>query len=200
MKDARFSAVQTIRDEHRSISAVLLGLKELARMAAEARARPDFRPLRAMLRYIDEYPERLHHPKEDDYLFARLEVRHPQAKALIDGLKAEHVKGAEIIRELERAFIFMEDGWPEGTGRFREAVDAYAQFHWEHMSREEKDLLPLAERHLTPADWDEIAAAFSANTNPIEGVRERDFGELFTRIANLAPAPVGLADPWARPA
>ena len=106
----------------------------------------------------------------------------------------------QLLRELQRSFIAMEEAWPEGTARFREAVDAYAQFHWDHMSREEKELLPLAERHLGKADWEAIAAAFSANTNPIADVRERDFDTLFARIVNLAPAPVGLGDPWARPA
>ncbi|HLS86025.1 MAG TPA: hemerythrin domain-containing protein [Burkholderiales bacterium] len=200
MKDPRFTALQTIRDEHRSISAVLFGMKELARMTAMARERPDFRPLRSMLRYVDEYPERLHHPKEDDYLFARLAERAPETRPLIERLKGEHAKGAELLRELQRSFIAMEEAWPEGTARFREAVDAYAQFHWDHMSREEKELLPLAERHLGKADWEAIAAAFSANTNPIADVRERDFDTLFARIVNLAPAPVGLGDPWARPA
>ena len=33
-----------------------------------------------MLRYIDEYPERLHHPKEDQFLFARLAKRSVDAQ------------------------------------------------------------------------------------------------------------------------
>jgi hypothetical protein len=31
-------------------------------------------------------------------------------------------------------------------------------------------------------------------------MRERDFEQLFSRIANLAPAPVGLGKPWQRSA
>jgi hypothetical protein len=31
-------------------------------------------------------------------------------------------------------------------------------------------------------------------------VRERDMQALFTRIVNLAPEPVGLAESWRRPA
>ena len=73
-------AIQILKSEHRSITAVLHGLKELARMAQSATVRPDFRVLRSMIRYIDEYPERLHHPKEDRFLFARLLMRAPEAK------------------------------------------------------------------------------------------------------------------------
>ena len=192
-------AITILKDEHRSISAVVSGLKELARMVHEAVERPDFRVLRAMLRYIDEYPERLHHPKEDRYLFARLLQRAPAARALVDELQEEHVEGAKKIRDLESDLLFMEDRWPVGSRDFREAVDRYAQFHWNHMRKEEEALLPLAEKHLTREDWDEIAGAFQGNDDPIADLRQKDFQVLFTRIASIAPAPVGLGEPWRRP-
>ena len=189
-------AIQKIRDEHRSISAVLHGLKQLARDAQDARVKPGFEVLRAMIRYIDEYPERLHHPKEDEYLFSRLEARAPQAKPLVAALKAEHEQGARLVRDLERALVFFEDGWPAGAREFLEAVDAYAEFHWKHMRKEENELLPLAEKLLEPADWKEIDAAFDVNRDPIADIRERDFESLFTKIVNLAPAPIGFGERW----
>ena len=67
-------SIAILKSEHRSIAAVLHGLKDLARLAQAAKERPRFQVLRSMVRYIDEYPEKLHHPKEDDYLFARLLV------------------------------------------------------------------------------------------------------------------------------
>ena len=189
-------AISTLKDEHRSISAVLLGLKHLAQIAQDARVKPDFRVFRSMLRYIDEYPEKLHHPKEDEHLFARLVKRAPEARKLVEDLQAEHVKGASLIRELERRLMFFEESWPAGAPDFLQAVEAYAQFHWAHMRKEETELLPLAEKHLTADDWRAIGRAFDANRDPIAGIEERDFQKLFSRIANLAPAPVGLGDPW----
>lgn len=189
-------AIQKIRDEHRSISAVLHGLKQLARDAQDARVKPGFEVLRAMIRYIDEYPERLHHPKEDEHLFSRLEARAPQTKPLVAALKAEHEEGARLVRNLERALVFFEEGWPSGAREFLEAVDAYAEFHWKHMRKEETELLPLAEKLLKPEDWKEINAAFDVNQDPIAGIRERDFESLFTKIVNLAPAPIGFGSRW----
>jgi hemerythrin-like domain-containing protein len=150
-----------------------------------------------MVRYIDEYPERLHHPKEDQHLFARLAARAPEARPLVEELQAEHQEGTRLIRELERALLFMEEGWPVGAREFRKAADGYAEFHWKHMRKEEQQLLPLAERHLTPEDWQAIDAAFARNRDPIAGMEEGDFDRLFTRIVNLAPAPVGLGERWA---
>ena len=192
------NAVTILKSEHRSISAVLMALKELARMAQDPKVQPDWRPFRAMLRYIDEYPERLHHPKEDQFLFARLAIRSTDARKLIDDLKSEHVQGARLIRELERAFLFFEERWPQGAREFLATVDDYAELHWAHMRKEERDLLPLAERHLRPEDWEAIDNAFAGNTDPLQNVKERDFDSLLARIANLAPAPVGLGNPWKR--
>lgn len=194
-------AIRIIRDEHRSIAAVLHALKHLADEAySDGAVRPDFTVFRAMIRYIDEYPERLHHPKEDAYLFERLAARAPAARALVDGLRAEHVRGAALVRELERALVFFEEGWPRGSYEFRAAVDAYSEFHWAHMRKEENELLPLTEASLTAADWDAIAAAFAGNTDPIADLREKDFTQLFSRIVALAPAPIGLGEPWRKAA
>lgn len=198
MMTAMRDAVRILRDEHRSISAVLSGLRELARMAQQPGVRPDFAALRAMVYYIDTFPEKLHHPKEDEYLFARLVQRAPEAVPLVDELQAEHVAGARLVRELERAVLGYEQSWPKGGDAFREAVDAYAQFHWQHMRKEEQALLPMAEQRLTAEDWEAIAQAFAANADPVAGIAADDYKRLFQRIVELAPAPVGLGAPWKR--
>jgi hemerythrin-like domain-containing protein len=114
----------------------------------------------------------------------------------VEDLHAEHQEGARLIRELERALLFLEEGWPVGAREFTKAVEAYAEFHRKHMRKEEQQILPLAERHLLPEDWQAIDAAFAANSDPIAGMTERDFEKLFARIVSLAPQPVGLGDRW----
>lgn len=186
-------AVRIIRDEHRSIAAVLHGLIFLTHEIGDRGARPDFRVLRAMLDYIVAFPEKLHHPKEDRHLFARLRARSPQSAALLEQLEAEHVRGGELIRQLQESLLAYER---EGAARFvdfRRAVDAYADFHWAHMRREEDEMLPLAEKTLTAADWSAIGAAFKENDDPLFGIKPKEeFEQLFHRIVQLAPPPIGV--------
>ena len=191
-------AVRILRDEHRSISAVLQCLQQLARVAQDPALKPDFAVFRAMIYYIDAFPERLHHPKEDDFLFARLLRRSDAARPLVEKLKAEHVAGARLVRELERAVLAFEEVWPRGAGEFAAAVNAYAEFHWSHMRCEEHELLPLAETALIEEDWEAIEAAFAGNADPIADLRDQDFAKLFTRIVSIAPAPFGLGEAWKR--
>lgn len=189
-------AISVIYDEHRSISAVLSALRALTQMAQDANVRPKFEVFRAMIYYIDAFPERMHHPKEDKHLFARLLQRDPSARALIEELRAEHATGAQLARDLEQALLAFERSWPEGAAKLAATVEAYSQFHWSHMRKEERQLLPLAERALTAQDWAAIDAAFAGNEDPIADLREKDFDGLYQRIVCLAPAPVGLGEPW----
>jgi hemerythrin-like domain-containing protein len=191
-------AVRILRDEHRSISAVLQSLQHLARMAQDPALKPDFAVFRAMIYYIDAFPERLHHPKEDDYLFARLLARSDAARPLVEKLKAEHIEGARLVRDLERSMLAFEETWPRGAEDFAAAVHAYAEFHWNHMRCEEQELLPLAEQSLGEADWAAIEAAFAGNEDPLADLRDQDFDKLFARIVSIAPAPIGLGEAWKR--
>ena len=61
------------------------------------------------------------------------------------------------------------------------------------MALEEKVALPLAKKHLSAEDWSEIAEAFGATGDPRFGAKpDHEFRDLFTRIVNLAPPPIGV--------
>jgi len=193
----REQTILKVQDEHRTISSVVSGLRELARTLQDSSVKPEFRVLHAMIRYIDAYPEKLHHPKEEEFLFQPLAVRAPMTAPLVKELRGEHQRGERLIRELERAVIAFEVDWPKGAPEFAAAVNDYADFHWKHMRKEEQDLLPLCERYFTPADWRAAAVAFGANAS-LGTTEDKEFAALFTRIVNLAPAPIGLGTPWTR--
>ena len=187
-------AKRIIEEEHRSLAAVLHGMLYVVREIRYMGMQPDFVLLEAMVHYIDSFQERVHHPKEDAYLFKLLGSRYPGAVPLLDRLKQDHESGAIKLRELQRALTRYRDGGSAEFPVFAALVASYATFHWGHMRLEENDLLPLAERHLTDADWDAIDAAFLGHTDPLLGADQGDeYQELFRRIVNLAPAPIGVA-------
>jgi hemerythrin-like domain-containing protein len=63
--------LRIIRAEHGVLAAMLRTLPQVL----SGRREPDFASLRAMLFYVDEFPERLHHPKESELLFPKLRAR-----------------------------------------------------------------------------------------------------------------------------
>ena len=187
-------ALRIIEREHRSLAAVLHGLLYLVREIRYGGDEPDFELLNAMVRYVDVFSERFHHPKEDAYLFERLGVRHSDAAALIDRLKREHESGAVRLRELQDKLKRYEETGPSALPEFAAQLAAFAAFHWGHMRLEEDSLIPLAKLHLTAADWHEIDAAFLGHSDPLFCVeRGAEYEELFRRIVSLAPRPLGVA-------
>jgi hemerythrin-like domain-containing protein len=186
-------AIGIIEDEHRSLAAVLHGLLYLIREIRLRGATPDFELLGAMLHYIDAFPERFHHPKEDAFLFRCLRLRDPGSAALLDQLEEEHREGVRKIHGLHEALAQYQQVGIEGFGGFAQLVADYANFHWEHMRAEEHEVLPRARRRLTAADWTEIDAAFADNDDPLLGANAReDYRQLFRTIVNLAPPPLGV--------
>jgi len=192
------TALTIIRDEHQTISAVLHGMEYLVR---EIRAGKKIEPrvFHAMLYYLDTFGERVHHPKEDRYLFGIIRQRSTEAGTLIAILEEEHAAGAAAIRRLTQAMIRFEEGGDKEFAAFEREVHNYAESYRNHMRREEEQLFPLARSLLTPFDWVMVDTAFKENPDPLAFARETsDFEALFSRIVNLAPPPIGLG-PEAKP-
>jgi hemerythrin-like domain-containing protein len=186
------SALSVIHEEHRSLAAVVQGLRYIASESVVNNTLPDFGVLRAMVFYLDEFPEKLHHPKEDSYLFARLRERTHEADSVIDVLEQHHAEGGQRVRDLEKALDRFEGGAVDGRKEFSEAVAVFAEAMLDHIASEEQTLIPLARKHLSPADWVEIGAAFGENGDPrFDAAADLECRDLFSRILRLAPPPNG---------
>lgn len=182
-------AVRIIREEHTAIACIIHSLEYVVQKLEES-GEPNFVLLQAMLKYIIEYPEYCHHPKENRYLFKTLRQRNPDVGALIDELEAEHVYGDQLVKELTETLNDYETKGRAGLRPFAKAVAAFAEYHWRHMTKEEDVLIPIARRSLSETDWREIAEAFLRNDNPLVGMKPKEhYAQLFDRILKLASSP-----------
>lgn len=186
-------ALTIIQDEHGALSAML---RSLSMLLAEHRKRgslPDFSVLRAMLFYVDEFPEKLHHTKESELLFPKIRERCPQVAEVLDRLDRDHARGEKAIRDLEHDLLAFEVLGEARRAAFEQSVERYIEFYLSHMAVEENEILPLAREHLSAADWAELDAAFLANRDPLTGHEPTDlYRPLFSKIVANTPAPIGL--------
>lgn len=185
-------AIGIIRDEHRSLAAVLHAWMHALAAARSAATAADPVLMRAIVRYVQAFPLALHHPKEDRHLFRRLRERSSEVNAELDELERQHVRDHQLVAELAAMVETLAssrdaDAALAATHALEPAVRAYAAFLWEHMGREEGVILPAAQRHLSEADWSEIDAAFRANRDPhFAGDDDKEYRQLFSRIVNAA--------------
>jgi nucleotide-binding universal stress UspA family protein/hemerythrin-like domain-containing protein len=185
-------AVTAVRDEHRSLAAVLQALKEVIQQAGMIGLPADIRLLRAMLFYVDAFPERLHHPKEEIYLYRKLRERAPEYSALLDSLQHDHDTGGARLQELREALDVLAQNPVSGLKEFLAVVDEFTVRQLRHMSVEEQSLLPAARAHLKPADWTEIKHAFQDNADPRFGAdADEPFDHLLGRLLSLARGHIG---------
>lgn len=188
------SSLQTIHDEHASLAAVLSSLRLLEQRGAGKDAVGFFEVMRAMLFYIDEFPERQHHPKETEWLFPRVAARSPEAARAIEQLDRDHARGEAAVRELQHLLVAWELLGETRRAAFAKALGRYVDFYREHMRLEETVVLPAALAQLSAEEWAEIDRAFSTNNMLLEPGVKRDptFQALFSRIVRSAPSPIGL--------
>lgn len=189
-------ALRIIRQEHRALAAMLSSLLRLLELHRREQVPPDFAVLRAMLFYVDEFPEQRHHRRETELLFPKLRARTPLQRELLDHLDRDHASGERRIRNLEHLLLGYEMMGEARRAAFEQAAHEYVHFYLEHMAEEERLILPLAERVLTGEDWAELDEAFLAHRDPLTGCEPaREYEALFSRIVNRVPAPLGLGDP-----
>jgi hemerythrin-like domain-containing protein len=187
-------SIRIILDEHSALAAMLQSLRMMVRRGPGDEPENFFDVLRAMLFYIDEFPERLHHTKESELLFPQVAKASPQVREVLERLEKDHAHGESAVRELQHLLLAWELVGESRRAAFEEATHRYLDFYLEHMRLEESVILPEAQKVLSEADWKALDAAFASNCDPLTGKYPRDpaYDRLFTRIVTRAPAPIGL--------
>jgi hemerythrin-like domain-containing protein len=181
-------------NEHRSIAVVLHAMEYLVREQRNHGTKINPAVFRAMLYYLDVFPERMHHPKEEDYLFAAVRRKTSEADAVLDELRKEHDSGAHTIRDLEQDLLRYEEGGDKEFESFAAAVEAFVAGYRQHMRKEEDGVMPVARRVLNAQDWADINRAWAENRDPLTGVEsEKEYEQVLDRIVKLAPPPIGIA-------
>jgi hemerythrin-like domain-containing protein len=187
-------AIDLIRREHRDIALVIQCFATVLREVRDGKLVPDPALYEAIIDYMQNFPDRFHHPKEEDYLFKTLRQRDQAAGALLDELRAQHVAGDRSIADLRWKLEELKKDLEKGFPAFDQAATAYIESQKSHMALEETKVMPAAQAALTEADWDVIGQAFADNDDPIFGHNPQAYYDrLFSRIVALTPEPYGLA-------
>jgi branched-chain amino acid transport system ATP-binding protein len=177
-----------------------LALRAVARIVAiEAEVlrrdgRVDLDLLENIAAYIAEFPNRIHHPKEEDYLFRHMRTRAPQrCGEILDRLLAEHVKEGESVEIFRAALASYREGLPDAGAHLAHVAATYAKYLDRHIEIENTQAFPIATEVLQEADWAEIDAAFMANEDPlVTGDQRSRYAELHRRILRMGALPPGL--------
>lgn len=186
-------AERVLRKEHLALKGVYRVLRIEAKMLREGHS-PDFPVLEAIVEYIREFPDRIHHPKEEQYVFRLMRERSPESANLLDELFREHEQEDRLIGELQQTLLTFKQDPARHRDSFVDIAECYADFLEHHLATEDKRAFPLAKRVLTEEDWDEIDRGFADNDDPLAGGTSTDrFTQLHHKILSLATLPMAAA-------
>ena len=160
----------------------VFGLLEKQVAALNQRKQPDYEVMHGVMRYMTQYPDRFHHPKED-LVFHKLVQRDKSFRLQVGQLLEEHVqiraRGMELLGLIDRS---RADPATADTHVLRKSAHAYIGHLRRHMDVEELRLFPRAQQVLRAADWAEIDVRMKPVLDPLfEDPAATDFQSLRTQ-------------------
>jgi hemerythrin-like domain-containing protein len=155
-------ATQVLRKEHEAILRMLDATEQVARSLAGG-VRIPAHILSNTIEFFRLFADRCHHGKEEELLFPALEKKGmPRSGGPIGVMLMEHDSGRALIAEMAEAATAYERGDAEAGGKWAKAAMNYARLLRDHIAKENNILFVMAERLLTPAEQEKLAAAFDA--------------------------------------
>lgn len=134
------------------------GYRELPRAVREVPA-GDVRRAETVAQAVDRIDQGLHvhHEGEDELLWDRLERREPGCSMHVDVMKAQHAQVAELLALVDPIVAeWRTTADPATAERLAAALDDVGSTLGVHLGREEADMVPVAARVLSQAEWEEI--------------------------------------------
>jgi iron-sulfur cluster repair protein YtfE (RIC family) len=141
----------------------------------------------------------LHHTAEDELLWPKLLDRAAPDAALVHRMEAQHERVEQHTERLTAALNRWEaEARPAVTEEVAATFDALRTALLEHLDEEEREILPLAARHVSPEEWDELGqhgiAAMTRSQLPLMfgAVLEEATPEETVEMLAKLPLPVRL--------
>jgi len=147
---------------------------------------PNYELMQDIVRYLREYSDAVHHPRED-VAFRRLLAHCPDLAQTLARLGQEHrviAHAGEVLLGLLRAVV---GGAVIPRADVEVAAATYLVYYGNHIALEEEDVLPRAAKALTPEDWDAVRKSVPSRPDPLfGGSAEEGYRELRREIAREA--------------
>jgi len=170
-----------LRGDHRNM-AMLLDLldAEIDRLADSGE--PDFDLVRDIMLYVTEYPDVVHHPKED-IVYRHLKSLRPEIHTELERVETDHQYIEEFGQKLRSSVEAISIGANINRDELIEKCHHYMEQLREHMYWEETELFSLADELQHFGDWSEVLLKNNEISDPLFGSRvERKYGRLLARI------------------
>lgn len=181
MKNTVARTMNELRADHRNM-VMLLDLLDAESASLAAGNEMDYDLVYDIMTYMTEYPDAVHHPKED-LIYRHIRSSHPDIDDSLRQIEADHKALSLASSEIRRDIDSVAGDGPVDRMALAEALRKYSRDLRKHMYWEEKDLFELADSMQDDEEWATLLASHTAASDPLFGNHvKRRFNKLFNSI------------------
>ena len=180
--------LRTLQDEHRYFQSLIdIAIEQIKLL--EENGDVDLDILQDLLRYLTEYPEDYHHPRED-LMFDRMRDVDPESGKHIDKLLEGHVSIHDASNKLYFTVMRANNGENIRRGKLTRDLKRFIDGYEKHMHDEDGVVFVRALKVLSDDDWAELEDGLEHVDDPLFGTRVR---RRYRHLANVLEARLGVA-------
>jgi hemerythrin-like domain-containing protein len=161
------SIIDELSKDHANISRII-NLLEVQLAAFHADKQPDYILMSDALRYMINYQDLFHHPKEDMVL-GKLTIRDGAARPVIEEFSRQHGELAQKGKRFLELLLSVESEEMIPRDALESAGREYIALLRAHVGKEESELFPRALAALHDDDWRDIDRQMASKEDPIFG-------------------------------
>ena len=170
-----------LRADHRNM-VMLLDLLEVEINSLATSGEPDYDLVRDIMLYVTEYPDVVHHPKED-IVYRHLKSLRTEIHTDLERVETDHQNLEQLGRKLRNGIEAISFGANLSRDGLIERLYHYMDQHRDHMYWEEINLFSLADELQHYGDWSEVVLKNNEISDPLFGSRvERKYRRLLAKI------------------
>ena len=152
--------MEVLRNEHGLIRQYLDNLA-LAVEKLESEERPPREFFEKAVQFARDFPDGVHHFKEELVLFVRLAQKHGgEIDGQIDALRQQHERARNHIAAIDAAIGGYAEGKPIATSELIENVAAYVALLRNHIHLEDHVFFPMAQEKISAAEEEQLHVEF----------------------------------------
>ncbi|MCB1876143.1 MAG: hemerythrin domain-containing protein [Chromatiales bacterium] len=145
---------------------------------------PDLDLMLDIVDYTENYPDLVHHPKED-VIYRTYLAHHQKDRAKVEGLLVEHESLIGMTKSFKDTLCQAINGVMVPAADLKGLAKNYSLKQRHHLDREEGEVFPLLKEGLSDEEWGEIEAKAPDRQDPLFGPEvAQQYQALYRRIVS----------------
>jgi len=181
VKNTIAKTMNELRTDHRNM-VQLLDLLDAETVRLTESGEPDFDFLYDIMTYMSEYPDAVHHPKED-LIYTHIKAKHDNIDESLQHIETDHHALGQASKEIRRDIEAINADGVVNRESLVAELRKYSEDLRKHMYWEERDLFELADSMKDDEEWAAMLESHNMVRDPLFGSQvEKRYQKLFNHI------------------